>query len=82
LNFISFSRQYRVGTTKEETRTTIMPPKEGIAIGTIISAPLPVEVNTGSSASIVVAEVIRHGLILRVAPITVVSRILSIEEVS
>lgn len=59
-----------------------MPPKDGIAMGTIMSAPLPVEVNTGNNASIVVAEVMRHGLILRVAPITVVSRILSMDEVS
>ena len=39
----------------------IMPPKDGIAIGTMMSAPLPVEVRIGNSASIVVALVIRAG---------------------
>ena len=43
---------------------TIIPPKAGIAIGIIISAPLPVEVSTGNSAIMVVAEVIIAGFIL------------------
>jgi len=38
-----------------------MPPNEGIAIGTIMSAPRPVEVSTGSSARIVVTLVIIAG---------------------
>ena len=53
-----------MGTTRTESRTTSMPPKEGIAIGTMTSEPLPVEVSTGMRARIVVAEVIRHGRIL------------------
>ena len=44
-----------------------MPPKEGIAIGTIISDPRPVEVKTGSKARMVVALAIRHGRIRRIA---------------
>ena len=35
----------------------------GIAIGIIISLPLPVDVSTGSSASTVVTVVIKHGRI-------------------
>ena len=41
-----------------------MPPKEGIAIGTMISEPFPVEVSTGISAMMVVAAVIMAGLTL------------------
>ena len=40
-----------------------IPPKDGIAIGIIISLPLPVDVNTGSKASMVVAVVIKQGRI-------------------
>jgi len=43
----------------------IIPPKEGMAIGIIISAPRPAEVRTGMSAMMVVAVVIRHGLMRR-----------------
>ena len=57
-----------------------IPPNDGIAIGTITSAPLPVDVNTGRSARMVVAEVISAGLTLRVAASTVIFRISSIEE--
>ena len=39
-----------------------MPPKDGIAMGTMMSDPLPVEVSTGMRASMVVAVVIKHGL--------------------
>ena len=52
---------HHTGTTKILTRTTSMPPKEGMAMGTMISAPLPVDDNTGSKARIVVAEVIMAG---------------------
>ena len=45
-----------------------MPPQEGIAIGTIISDPRPVEVKTGSKARMVVALVIKHGRIRRITP--------------
>ena len=37
-----------------------MPPKLGIAIGTMMSAPRPVEVSTGSRARSVVADVMRQ----------------------
>ena len=39
--------------------------KSGIAIGTMMSAPRPVDVSTGISANIVVAVVMRQGLIRR-----------------
>lgn len=42
-----------------------IPPKLGIAIGIIISLPLPVLVKMGSKAKMVVAVVIKHGRILR-----------------
>jgi len=45
----------------------IIPPKLGIAMGIIISAPLPTEVRTGNNAKIVVAVVIKVGLI-RILP--------------
>jgi hypothetical protein len=41
--------------------TIAMPPKVGIAMGTMMSEPRPVDVSTGTSARIVVAEVIRQG---------------------
>ena len=44
---------------------TSIPPKDGIAMGIMISDPLPVEVRTGSSAKIVVAELMSAGRILR-----------------
>ncbi len=52
-----------------------MPPKEGIAIGTITSEPRPVEVRTGSNANIVVAVVIRQARMRRWPARTVASRI-------
>ena len=39
----------------------IIPPKSGMAIGTIMSDPFPVDVSTGISAMIVVAAVIMAG---------------------
>ena len=39
----------------------IIPPKMGIAIGIMISLPLPVEVSTGNNAKTVVTVVIKHG---------------------
>ncbi len=45
-----------------------MPPKEGMAMGTMMSEPRPVEVRMGSRARMVVAEVIRAGRMRRVAP--------------
>lgn len=40
---------------------TKIPPTVGIAIGIMMSEPLPVEVSTGSRAIIVVAEVMMAG---------------------
>ena len=52
---------------------TNIPPKMGIAIGTIMLLPFPVAVKTGKSAMSVVAVVIKQGLIRRLpASITVV----------
>ena len=45
--------------------TISIPPKDGMAIGTMISEPLPVEANTGMRAKIVVVAVIKHGRTLR-----------------
>ena len=42
-----------------------IPPNEGMAMGTITSAPLPVEVSTGIKASNVVAVVNMAGRIRR-----------------
>ena len=40
-----------------------IPPKLGMAIGIMISLPRPVDVNIGSKARMVVAVVIKQGLI-------------------
>ena len=69
--FASFIQQYRTGTRKIVTTARSIPPNDGIAIGTIMSEPLPVEVRTGISARIVVALVISAGLTLRIAAVTV-----------
>lgn len=45
-----------------------MPPKIGIAIGPMTSAPRPVALNIGNSASTVVAVVIRQGRTRRSPP--------------
>ena len=44
-----------------ETTLMAIPPKDGIAMGTMISDPLPVDVNTGIRAKKVVAVVIKQG---------------------
>ena len=64
--WLSFIQQYSTGTTSIVSISIVIPPKEGIAIGTIISEPRPVEVRTGINARIVVAVVIRQGRILRI----------------
>ncbi len=56
---------YSTGTTSIVSTSIVMPPNDGIAIGTLMSAPRPVDVRTGISANMVVAVVMRHGLILR-----------------
>ena len=48
----------------KEINATDIPPKAGIAMGIIISLPLPVDVKIGINAKIVVAVVIKQGLIL------------------
>src|SRR5690606_14447525 len=50
------------GTTNMVMDWISIPPNVGIAIGTIISAPLPVEVNTGNRAIQAVAVVVAAGL--------------------
>src|SRR5690554_5647139 len=54
-------QHWRMGTTNMVIDWISIPPKVGIAIGTMISAPFPVEVSTGSSAISVVAVVITAG---------------------
>ena len=56
---------------------TNIPPKDGIAMGTMMSEPRPVDVMTGIRARMVVAEVIRAGRTLCDAPSTVASLISS-----
>ncbi len=46
----SSTQQYNTGTTNTVSMAIIIPPKEGIAIGTIISDPRPVEVRIGIRA--------------------------------
>ena len=46
------------------TNANAIPPNDGMAIGIMMSEPRPVEVNTGSSAIMVVLTVINAGLIL------------------
>ena len=57
----SLVRQKRTGTTNMVRSSMSMPPKIGMAIGTIKSDPRPVLVRTGKSANRVVAVVIKQG---------------------
>ena len=52
-----------------------MPPKLGIAIGIIISLPRPVDVKMGNNAKMVVAVVIKQGLIRFSPASTIAARI-------
>ena len=54
----SCHKAYNTGTVNMVSTCKAIPPKDGIAIGTIISEPRPVEVRMGKSANIVVAVVI------------------------
>ena len=63
LSLTSAFQLYKTGTTNSVIKATNIPPKLGIAIGIIISLPLPVDVNTGNNANMVVAVVIKQGLI-------------------
>src|SRR5699024_9995032 len=58
----SLHQHWNTGTTNMVMDWISMPPKVGMAIGTMISAPLPVEVRTGSKAISAVAVVIAAGL--------------------
>ncbi len=49
---ISLYSAYRTGTTNTEMSTRVIPPNEGIAMGTITSEPRPVEVRTGKATKI------------------------------
>ena len=75
----SFVQQYSTGTRKMPTTANSIPPKEGMAIGTIMSEPLPVEVRMGINANMVVALVIRAGLTRRFAAAIVAWRTAWIE---
>ena len=59
------------------TTATNMPPNEGMAMGTMMSEPLPELVRIGISARIVVAVVIIHGRIRFFAPSMTAVRISS-----
>jgi hypothetical protein len=74
---VSFIQQYNTGTMSIVSISIVIPPKDGIAIGTIMSLPRPVDVNTGISASIVVAVVINAALTRRLPPAIVAWRICS-----
>lgn len=54
-------QHWNTGTTNMVIDWINMPPKVGIAIGTMMSAPFPVEVRTGSRAIRVVAVVMAAG---------------------
>ena len=56
-----------------------MPPNDGMAMGTMMSAPRPVLVSTGSSARMVVALVMTAARMRRWPPSTTALRIASIE---
>ena len=56
--------QYSTGTTNTVMACTSIPPNVGMAIGTMISDPLPVDVKMGNKAISVVAVVMIAGLIL------------------
>ena len=57
LSTVSRHQHCNTGTTNMVIDCISIPPNVGIAIGTMISAPLPVEVSTGSKAIRVVAVV-------------------------
>ena len=69
-----------MGTTNMVSSAMVIPPKTGIAIGTMMSDPRPVLVSTGNNASKVVAVVIRHGLTLSV-PASITVSLMALPEV-
>ena len=70
VSFRSSLQINKSGTTKSVIIWTNMPPNVGIAIGTMISDPLPIILNKGSKAKMVVAVVNMVGLIRLVAAST------------
>jgi len=74
-SFASDDAQYRTGTISMVIISMVMPPNEGIAIGTMMSDPRPFDVRTGSNARMVVAVVIRQGRIRRLPASSVAVRI-------
>ena len=60
---LSLQMHWNTGTTNIVMLCINIPPNAGIAIGIIMSEPLPVEVKTGKSAIKVVAVVIAAGRI-------------------
>lgn len=61
LSTVSRHQHCNTGTTNMVIDCISIPPNVGIAIGTMISAPFPVDVSTGSRAMSVVAVVIAAG---------------------
>ena len=74
--FLSSIQEYNTGTINIVITAKTIPPNEGIAIGTIISEPRPVEVRTGINARIVVAVVINAGR-TRLCPAKIVACLIS-----
>ena len=64
LSWISLTMQYSTGTTSMVMTSMVIPPNEGMAIGTMMSEPRPFDVRMGSRARIVVAVVMRQGLMM------------------
>lgn len=58
---VSFRQLNKTGTINKDINATNIPPKPGIAMGTIIPLPLPVAVKMGNKANIVVEVVIKQG---------------------
>jgi hypothetical protein len=80
--FLSSRQQYSTGTVNSVIMATTMPPKVGMAMGIMMSAPRPVSVSTGSRARMVVAVVIKAGRTRRTAAATVALRTPSTESVA
>ena len=74
---LSRHQHCRTGTTNIVMDWINIPPKVGIAIGTMISAPFPVEVSTGSRAISVVAVVMAAGRTRLRPAVTTASRMAS-----
>src|SRR3546814_18696194 len=62
LTFLSCHMLYSTGTTNMVITCRSIPPKVGMAMGTMMSDPLPVDESTGKSASTATEAVIMAGL--------------------